>query len=421
MKHAHNAPARFGRRSFLKAAGGGTALAGAAAVDAAGQNVTASQPARRRRPPKIANVRSYLLRHSLPKEIGPSTAYYRTRESLLVKITTDDGIVGWGETANLPGVRGTIADLGKRLVGRNPLEHRKLWREMWGPNFGNGLAVGALDIALHDVRGKVLNLSVADMYGGRLRDRVTAYAAAMNYTKGVDPLKQFPGEAAALAKRGFRAMKMRLGGQPLRNDAAVAAAVRKAVGRDVKLMVDGNGAYTLAAAIRLGKELERLGFYFFEEPLPQSPKYAGYHILTSKLNIPIAAGEVLDSRATARELIVRRAMRIIQPDVSLCGGIGECLFVAEMARLWGIQCMPHCWGGALAIAATLQVLSLLPDASWARTTESPMLELDVYENPFRDELIKTPFKLKNGMIDIPTGPGLGVEVDESVVRKYSSR
>lgn len=420
MKNSDNPSTEFGRRSFLKAAGYGTALIGAAAVHAADRNAAVNKTALRRQPLKITSVKSYLLKYSLPKEIGPSTAYYRTRESLLVKIVTDAGLVGWGETASLPGVRGTISDLGKRLVGRNPLEHRKLWREMWGPNFGNGLAVGALDIALHDLRGKALNLSVAELYGGRLRDRVTAYAAAMNYTKGEDPLKQFPVEAAALAKRGFRAMKMRLGGQPLRRDVAAAAAVRKAVGRDVKLMVDGNGAYTLAGAIRMGHELERLRFYFFEEPLPQAPKYAGYHILTSKLDIPIAAGEVLDSRGTARELIARRAMRIIQPDVSLCGGIGECLFVAEMARLWGIQCIPHCWGGALVIAATLQVLSLLPDASWARTTESPMLELDVYENPFRDELVKNPVKLKNGMIDIPTGPGLGVEVDESVVKKYAT-
>ena len=265
----------------------------------------------------------------------------------------------------MTGVRATIEGLGKTLVGRNVLEHRNLWLGLWGPNFGNGLAVGALDMALHDVRGKALKMSVAELYGGRLRDRVPAYATAMNYTEGIRPEQQYPTEAAALVARGFGTLKMWLGGLPARRDLAVAAAVRSAVGPNVKLMVDSNGAYTLSTAIRVGHELERLGFFFFEEPLPQQPNYAGYEVLTDKLDIPIAAGEVLDSRATARELTVRRARRIIQPDVSLCGGIAECLFVAEMARLWAIQCIPHCWGGALVIAATLQVLSLLPETSWA--------------------------------------------------------
>ena len=115
---------------------------------------------------------------------------------------------------------------------------------------------------------------------------------------------------------------------------------------------------------------------------------------------------------------MRRAFDIIQPDVSLCGGIAECLFVAEMARLWGIACNPHCWGGALVIAATLHVLALLPDASWARTTETPMLELDVYENPFRDRLVTRPVEVLDGHVAVPAGPGLGVEIDEDVVKHY---
>ena len=405
---------RWTRRGLLRGA-----LAGSTAIGV-GQGVLAeNDAAASQNPLKITEVKTFFLEHQLPKAIGPSTAFYRTRDTLLVKITTDAGLVGWGETAVLSGVRTTIEELGNSLIGRNPLEHRKLWREMWGANFGNGLAVGALDIALHDLRGKALNLSIAELYGGRLRDRVPAYAAAMNYTEGLDPEKQYPEEGVALVKRGFRAIKMRLGGLPLPRDMAAAAAVRQAVGPDIKLMVDGNGAYTLGAAIRMGHELERLGFYFFEEPLPQQPNYTGYEILTSKLDIPIAAGEVLDSRGTARELIARHAMRIIQPDCSLCGGIGECLFIAEMARLWGIQCVPHCWGGSLVIAATLQVLSLLPDTSWARTTETPMLELDVYENPFRDKLVTEPVRLRDGLVDVPARPGLGVEVDEAVVKQYS--
>jgi D-galactarolactone cycloisomerase len=401
------------RRGFL-----GSALAGAAALGATEALLAREESSSRANPLKITRVKTFYLEHKLPKAIGPSTAYYNTRDALLVKITTDAGLVGWGETASLDGVRATIETLGATLIGRNPLEHRKLWRQLWGPNFGNGLAVGALDMALQDVRGKALNLSVAELYGGRLRDRVPVYASGMNYTEGQDPTKQYPEEAKALVKRGFRAMKMRIGGLPMRRDLATVAAVREAVGPDIKLMVDGNGAYSLATAIRVGRELERLDYYFYEEPLPQLD-YAGYEVLTSKLDIPIAGGEVLDSRGRAKEVIVRRAMRIIQPDVSLCGGIEEVLFIAGMARLWGILCTPHCWGGGVVIAATLQLLSLLPDASWARTTETPMLELDVYENPFRDKLVSKPVEVSpDGFIDVPTSPGLGIEINEDVLKQY---
>jgi D-galactarolactone cycloisomerase len=370
---------------------------------------------------KITSVTTYLLQHKLPRAIGPSTAMYALRDALLVKIGTDEGLVGWGETASLGGVREVIdQQMRQQLLGQDPREHRRLWRQLWGPNFGNGLALGAVDTALHDLRGKALGLSVAELYGGRLRDRVPAYASAMNYTEGLDPVQQYPEDARTQVERGFRALKMRIGGLPVSHDLAAVRAVREAIGPDIKLMADGNGAYTVSTAIRVGRELERLGLYWFEEPLPEA-HYAGYEVLRDKLDIALAGGEVLDSRGAAKELLCRRAFDIIQPDASLCGGIGECLFVAEMARLWGTQCNPHCWGGAIVIAATLHVLSLLPHESWARTTETPMLELDTYENPFRDRLVTRPFQVRDGAVEVPTGPGLGIEINEDVLKHYECR
>src|SRR5262249_5609742 len=138
--------------------------------------------------------------------------------------------------------------------------------------------------------------------------------------------------------------------------------------------------------------------------------------------IALAGGEVLDSRGYARNLLLRGLFDILLPDVSLCGGIGECLFVAEMTRLWGIQCNPHCWAGAITIAATLQVLSLLPDATWGHTAESPMLELDLIENPFREKLVTKPLTIdRDGMMAVPRGPGLGIEVDEDMLKHYERR
>src|SRR5690606_22821292 len=121
-------------------------------------------------------------------------------------------------------------ELGDKLVGRNVLQHRKLWRELWGANFGNGMAVGGIDMALQDVRGKALGLSVAELYGDRVRDKVPAYASAPNYIKGRDVRRQYPEDAAKLVSDGFRALKVRLGGESLEVDIEAAINLRDAVG-----------------------------------------------------------------------------------------------------------------------------------------------------------------------------------------------
>lgn len=368
----------------------------------------------------ITKVETFALSHRLPKAVGPSVAQSNVRDALLVKISTDSGLVGWGETADVGGTHGIIEEhLKTVLLGKNPLEHRKLWRALWGANFGDGRAVAGCDLALHDLRGKALGLSIAELYGGRQRDKVMGYAAAMNYIEGVRPEDQHPSEAAALAKRGFLAMKIRTGRFGHKRDLAVIHKIREAVGPDVRLLTDGNGAFTLPQAVKFGKELERLDFYCFEEPLPQSPNYAGYDELTKSLDIAVAGGETLDARGTAREHIVKRSFDIIQPDVSLCGGFAEALFICEMARLFGMQALPHCYAGAIVIAATLQLNSLLPPhfQGFAGGDE-PMLEFDVNENPSREKIVAQPFELKKGYFDVPTGPGLGIEIDEEVVRQF---
>ena len=368
----------------------------------------------------ITKVETFAVEHRIPKAIGPSIAMTNVRDSLLIKISTDSGLVGWGETADVGGTRGIIEKhLKKAVLGKNPLEYRKLWNAMWGPNFADGRAVGGMDIALHDLRGKALGLSIADMYGGRVRDRIMGYAAAMNYVEGQDAEKQHPAEAAALAKAGWLAMKIRTGRHGFRKDLAVMQKIREAVGPDVRLLTDGNGAFTFKEAVKFGKELEKLDFYCFEEPMPQAPNYAGYAELAQKLDIAIAGGEVLDWRGTARDHIVKRSFDIIQPDVSLAGGIAEVLFISEMARLFRIQALPHCWAGAITIAASLQVLSLFPPHYLgSKVGDEPMMEFDVYENPFRDEIATKKFELKNGYFDVPTGPGLGIEINEEIVKKY---
>ena len=414
---------RNSRRDLLRI-GAGVVAGGLAGFATSAVAADEDLPGPQRRPKlKITSVKTYLLRHRLKQPFGASVSVPldKTREALLVKIETDEGLVGWGETSPISGTRGTIEDhLAPRLIGRNPLEYRQLWREMWGANFGNGLAVGSVETALNDLRGKALNLPVAELFGGRFRDRVPVYVSALNYVEEPEIEEEYPKVAAEMVARGFKAIKMRLGRYSVAREARVAAKVRETVGPDIKLLADGNGAYTQGTALRMAHVLQELGFEYFEEPLPQvTPNYAGYEELRRKMPLPLAGGEGLDSRAAGKALIDRGCFDIIQPDISLCGGLGEALFIAELAALSGIRCIPHCWGGDIVIAASAHLLSLLPEPHWGLPTDTPLLEIDQGENPWRDGLAIEPLTVRHGFITVPRKPGLGIEVNEEVVRKYA--
>ena len=252
---------------------------------------------------KITSLKAFQLRHRLQRPSGASVSVPlpQFREALLVKIETNEGLVGWGETEPISGSRGTIEDLATRLIGQNPLEYRRLWRSMWGPNFGNGLAVGGIETALNDIRGKALGLPVAELFGGRFRDRVPVYVSALNYVAQPEIEEEYPRVATEMVSRGHKAIKMRLGRYDVAREAKVAQSVRDTVGAKVKLLADGNGAYTQASALKMAHVLHDLNFEYFEEPLPQvSPNYTGYESLRRKMPLPLAGGEALDSRAAAQ-------------------------------------------------------------------------------------------------------------------------
>ncbi|MBK9945016.1 MAG: mandelate racemase/muconate lactonizing enzyme family protein [Kouleothrix sp.] len=372
---------------------------------------------------KITSVETFLLRHTLPRPTGPSIWLYSEREALIVKISTDTGLVGWGETSEIAGAGAVIREVCAPIViGHDPREHRRLWHQIWDATLGHGFAVGAVDIALHDLWGQASGRSVGELYGGVLRERVPAYASALSYVEGVDPAEAWLPEATALAAQGFRAIKMRIGRFAPEHELPLIAQLRAALPPGVRLMADGNAAYTLPAAIRVGRALERIGLHWFEEPMPQltptQAEYAGYDTLAAHLDIPIASGEILQSRGAFKALIDGHKCDIVQPDVTICGGIGECLFVADLARLAGLQCIPHCWGGAIAVAAAIHVLSLLPSPTSGPSAETPMLEYDTTENRFRSELLAEPLAVRDGFIQLPRGPGLGIRVDEHVLRRY---
>ena len=239
----------------------------------------------------------------------------------------------------------------------------------------------------------------------------------------MDPGAGYLDDVRTAVADGFTACKVRIGRHDSRVELALLERLRADTPPDVALMVDANGAYSTPRAIEVGRELGRLGFSWLEEPLIRTRggmSYPGYSQLTG-LGIAIAGGEGLRGRTAFDDVLRRRAFDIVQPDVALCGGVAELLFIAELAALRGTPCVPHAWGGAVLLAATLQVLALLPEPSELPGPDSPLLELDRLENRMRTELSPDSLGAVDGFVAIPGGPGLGVEIDEAAVSDLTAR
>ena len=365
----------------------------------------------------IDRVETFVLVHQMARGRGPSIANYRQRESLLVKITDSSGAAGWGETYVQAGLPTVMRELGEMLIGRDPLREREIHALATNAT-ADEFAISVTSIALDDLRGKLLGVPAYALYGGALRRRVRAYASSGGYWDGVDPGDSWPDEFAELTGEGFTAIKMRLGRYPISHELALIERLR-ADYPDLDLMADGNAAYTLPRAIEMGRGLARLGFRWWEEPIPQRD-YAGYDRMREALDLPLAGGEGITERGELRQYLLKKSFDIVQPDVAMCGGIGESHFMADLARLYAVEYIPHMWGGALMVAATMQVLAVVPDPTRSPATFGPLLEFDQTENPFRTDLLVTPITMgADGWCDIPSGPGLGVEVDEAFVRRMA--
>ena len=365
----------------------------------------------------IDRVETFVLVHQMERGRGPSIANYKMRESVLVKVTDSTGAVGWGETYAAAGLPTILRDLAGMLIGRDPLRARENHALAWNAT-DNPFAVSVTSIALDDLRGKLLGVPVSGLYGGALRKRVRAYASSGGYWDGVDPRDSWADEFAELTGAGFTAIKMRVGRYPIQHELGLIERLRGDY-PTLDLMADGNAAYTFPRAIEMGRGLARLNFGWFEEPIPQKD-YAGYARLRQALDLPLAGGEGTTERGELRSYLLAGNFDIVQPDVAMCGGIGESQFMADLARLYAVEYVPHMWGGALMVAATMQVLALLPDPTRSPATRTPFLEYDQTENPFRTDLLATPIEMgADGWFDIPTGPGLGIEVDEAFVQRMA--
>lgn len=336
------------------------------------------------------------------------------RLTTLVKVYTDTDIVGMGSVYSHPGlVRSIIEDqLRPLLIGEDPDRIDELWDRCYGVTRWYGRkgaavsALGGIDIALWDIRGKVANKPIFELLGAK-RSRVPAYASGLLWKDSVDDLQR---EAERHLSRGFRAMKMRLG-KSSEYDRAALKAVREAIGPDTRLMIDGNARYSLEQARELVDDFRSADVFWLEEPfLPENPD--DFVALQPDLgSIPLAAGENEFGPQGFRELIDRQVVQIVQPDCCRCGGLTAALRVAKAAGDHGLRLAPHTWSDAVALAANMHLV--------ASQSHAITVEIDQTGNPFIEDLLQQPLQVDAGAVSLPDAPGLGVELDNAAVDRFT--
>ena len=379
---------------------------------------------------KITQVRAHVLRSALEQPFSFSQGWVSSRGATLVEVQTDDGITGWGEALcqglQPPEIAAAAINhaLKHLVVGEDPLQPEVLWHRMYHytRDYGQkGAVVGAIsgiDIALWDICGKARNTPVAKLLGGAFRTKVQAYATGFYRIKGHGEAPRLAKEFETHCANGFRALKIKLG-FGIEDDLSVMAALRD-LAKNREVMIDVNHAYSVADAIRLGRELEDMGWRlrWYEEPVVQED-LDGYAEVRRALATPIAGGENEYTGFGFRQLLEKRAVDIAQPDICIAGGFTGCRHIVALAHAHGVQVNPHVWASAVGQAASLQLIAAIPVANHALFPNDILLEFDTSSHPFREHLTDMPLRQRAGWVDIPAKPGLGIEVDRKIIERYS--
>ena len=358
----------------------------------------------------------------------------RTFDAAILRIETDDGLVGWGEGKNAAGSAGEYGalvhmlnhEIGPALVGRDPADIGIIWEQLYNgvraelaskgghpmPQIARrGMtvaAISAVDIALWDILGKSLNVPVWRLLGGRKAERMPAYASGgwAAADKIGEQLRSY------IDQGGFKAVKMRVGAMdgPPHVSAARVRAARESLGPDVGLMVDAHGTYTVADARRFTQLVADCDLAWFEEPCVPDDK-AGIAEVRAASNVPVATGECEATRFAFRDLAVLRAADIFQPDPAFCGGISEAMKIGAIASAFNLRLAPHLWAGGPCFFAGLHVCAASP--------ASFIVEYSLGANPMIHDLVEETVEARDGMIAIPEKPGLGFTISQRVLETYA--
>ena len=385
---------------------------------------------------KITSIKSHVLRYELEHELGYSQQYYKNRTAHLVEVETDEGITGWGECFG----PGNIALANKFIIekviqpiikGENPTNKEYIWHKVYNLLRDSGQkgmpiqALSGIDIALWDILSKKANLPLYQLIGGKSNNQIPVYGYGMMLQKKpVDQLIElFQKEAKEIKKKNFKAMKMKIGIGP-KDDLKLVKAVRETVGDDYKLMVDANHAYNLSDALYVGRGLDELNIYWFEEPVAPED-YEGYKELKQKLKTNIAGGEAEFTKYGWNQLIKNKCIDIAQPEVCGLGGITEYLKVSALAQSNFIPITNHVWGSALSVAVNLHLLTVQPDMPGGLFPFQSMLEFDTTDkNIFITDLCNENFsvldqvKKNDGYVKPIENAGIGINPNKDFIKKF---
>ncbi|MGU3496642.1 mandelate racemase/muconate lactonizing enzyme family protein [Xanthobacteraceae bacterium A53D] len=340
------------------------------------------------------------------------------RDAVLVKVETDEGLVGWGEAhhGRCPGAIAKLIDttLSELVLGMDPLDVVGVWQKVYrmqlsshGMGAAAAMALSGLDIALWDIRGKAFNAPVHRLLGGAPR-KIKAYAGGI--ALGWQDPAALAEEALSYVAQGYTALKLRVGDTPKR-DVARVEAVRAAVGADIDILVDGNTGCTLDDVRRVMPAYKDAKIGWFEEPFPPQD-YRAYKDAARFIDVPLAAGENHFTRYEFSRLLEDGAVAFAQPDLSKTGGITESMRIATLASAWKVSVNPHTSATGINMVATLHLLCAVDNPGY--------FEGDVaHHNPFRDEVCGLPYTLApDGTVTTREGPGLGIEVDEAFIAAH---
>jgi D-arabinonate dehydratase/D-galactarolactone cycloisomerase len=362
-------------------------------------------------------------RSAYPYHWRSRASYSPTVDTTIVKITTDTGLVGWGEakapvapTATAAIIRDLATGL---LLGEDPTNPALQWERMYGSMRIRGHhtgfwmeAISGVDIALWDITGKALGVPLSKLLGGNFRQRVKVYASAIPGVRADAPddaWDRLRTTAEDIRQRGFRALKMGIG-LGVAADLRSVSIVRETVGSDFLIFTDAAAMYNFPEAVALGRGLEELGVGWLEAPMPPE-EVEGYGRLARTLDVPIAS-DLIFNRWQTRDLLVAGGVDVVQPDVCRAGGLTECKRIAELADAFGKAATPHVSiGSAIHFAASVHLAASLPNQS--------VMEFWYGANPIGDVILRRPFRVEQGYFWLPDGPGLGIDINEDALRRFA--
>lgn len=378
---------------------------------------------------KVTAIDTYFLSAPLPQPVRTSTSTISRVSEVVVKLTTDDGLVGIGEAhgpflfqgqEGLRVVNDILKSVTPLVIGQDPFDGERIWQELFGLTYTTvrGIpplarqqrqlvtAMSAIDIALWDLRGKAIGRPVYALLGGALRQRVPAYVTGFYYRDGERP-DDLVREAAMYVEAGYRTVKVKVGGLTPEADAERVGVIRKAVGRDVQIMLDANGGWNLPTAVRAARLCEPHDIFWLEDPMPWFDERHTLRRLKDEVNIPIAAGETEYTPFGLRTMVAEGLVDYLIIDSTWAGGLTTWRKAAVMAELYQIPMAAHhdpqIHVHAVAASPTGFILESFADAT---------------RDPLWFELFRERPPIVDGFMALPDAPGLGLELREDTLEKY---